>query len=79
MTKTAQARMTMHNFNLLSDDDVPEDREEGKHGGEGGFSVYYEKWDMIHFQTIGEISDPCTSLVCMRDDDDFVTAIDEFS
>ena len=49
MTKTAQARMTMHDFNLLPDDNVPEDREERKHGGESGFSVYYEKWNMVDF------------------------------
>ena len=79
MAKTAQARMTMHNFNLLPNDNVPEDREERKHGGKGSFSVDYKKWNMIDFQPISEISDPCTSLVCMRDDDDFVTTIDEFS
>lgn len=28
MTKTAQARMTMHNLNLLPNDNVPKDREE---------------------------------------------------
>ena len=79
MTKTAQARMAMHDLNFLPDDNVPEDREERKHGGEGGFSVYYEKRNMIDFQTISKIPDPCSSLVCMRDDDDFVTTIDEFS
>ena len=79
MTKTAQARMPMHNFNLLSDDNVPEDREEGKHGGKSGFSIYNEKRNMVDFQTISEIPNSCTSLVCMRDDDHFVTTIDEFS
>ena len=79
MTETAQTRMTMHDLNFLPDDNVPEDREEREHGGEGGFSVYYEKRNMIDFQTISEIPDPCSSLVCMRDDDDFVTTIDEFS
>ena len=49
MTQTAQARMTMHDLNLLSDDNVPEDREEGKYGWEGGFSVNYEKRNMIDF------------------------------
>ena len=49
MTKTAQARMAMHDLNFLPDDNVPEDREERKHSGEGGFSVYYEKWNMIDF------------------------------
>ena len=79
MTKTAQARMTMHDLNFLPDDNVPEDREEGKHGGKSCFSVYYEERNMIDFQTISEIPDTCTPLVCMRDDDHFVTAIDEFS
>ena len=79
MTKTTQARMTMHDFNLLPDDNVPEDREEGKHGGEGSFSVYYKKGNVINFQTVSEIPNPCASLVCMRDNDHFVTTIDEFS
>ena len=79
MTETTQARMTMHDLNFFPNDNISEDREKRKHGGEGGFSVYYEKRNMIDFQAISEIPDPCTSLVCMRDDDDFVTTIDEFS
>ena len=78
MTQTAQARMAMHDLNSLPDYDVPEDREERKHGGKSGFPVYYEKRNMIDLQTISEIPDTCTSLVCMRDDDHFVTTIDEF-
>ena len=79
MTETAQARMAMHDLNFFPNDNISEDGEERKHSGKGGFSVYYEKGNMIDFQTIGEIPNPCTSLVCVRDDDDFVTTIDEFS
>ena len=79
MTKTAQARMTMHDLNFLPNVNIPEDRKERKHGREGSFSVYYEKRDMIDFKTISEISDACTSLVRMRDDDNFVATVDEFS
>lgn len=44
--------MTMHDLNLLSNDDVSEDGKEGKYSRESGLSIYYEKRHMIHFKTV---------------------------
>ena len=69
--------MPMHNFNLLSQNDVPEYREEGKDSREGGFSIDDKERHMVDFETVREIPDTRSSLIGMGDDDDFVAAIDE--
>ena len=69
--------MTMHDFNLLSNDNVAENWKEGEDRGEGGCSVDDQKWDMVDFETVGEISYTRPPLVRMGDDNDFMTAVDE--
>ena len=69
--------MPMHNFNLLSQNDVSEYREEGKDSRESGFSIDDKERHVVDFETIGEIPDTRSSLIGMGDDDDLVAAIDE--
>jgi hypothetical protein len=78
MTETAETSMTVDNFYLFADYDVAKNRKEGKHGWEGGFSIDHKEWYMVDFETVGEISDSSTTLVCMSDDDDLVSSIDKF-
>ena len=77
MAQTTQAGVPMDDFNLLSQNDVPEYREEGKDSGESRFSIYDKERHMVDFETICEIPDTRSSLIGMGDDDDFVAAIDE--
>jgi hypothetical protein len=48
VTKVAQASMSMHNLDLFSNDNVPEDGEERKDCRKGSLEVYDEKGYMIH-------------------------------
>lgn len=77
-TEAAETRMAMDNLDLLPNDNVAENGEEGEDGGEGSLAVDNEERDMIDLESIGEVSDSCSALVCMGDDNDFMSAIDQF-
>ena len=77
MAQTAQACMPMHDFNLLSQNDIPEYREEGKDSRESRFPIDDKERHMVDLETIREIPDTGSSLIRMGDDDDLVAAIDE--
>lgn len=69
--------MAMYNLNLLSDHDVSKDREKGEDRGECRFPIDHEEGNMIHLESIGEVSNTTTTFICVGDDDYFVTAVDE--
>ena len=77
MTQTAQASMTMNNFDFFSYDDVTKDREEGKDSRHSRFSIYDQKGNMIDFKAISKVSNTSTTLICVCDYDNFVPTIDE--
>lgn len=77
MTQTTQACMPMHDFNPLSQNDIPEYGEKGKDSREGRFPIDDKKRHVVDFETIGKIADARSALVGMGDDDDLVAAIDE--
>lgn len=79
MAETAQTGVAMHDLDLLADDNVAEDGEEGEDGGHGRFPVDDEERDMVDLESVGEVADPGAALVRMGDDDNLVAAIDEFS
>ena len=79
MTETAQTGMAMYNLNLFSDEDIPEDWKAREDGWEGGCAVDHKKWDMVNFQTVGEVSYTGSAFVCVCYNYDFVASIDEFS
>ena len=70
--------MPMHNFNLLSQNDISKDRKEGKDSRESSFSIDNKKRHMIDLEAIREISNTSAPFIGVSDDDDFVAAIDEF-
>jgi hypothetical protein len=67
----------MYNLNLFSNYDVAEYRKEGEDGGEGGFAVDDEEWHMVDLQAIREISYAGPFFVCVGDDYNLVSAINE--
>lgn len=77
-TEATETRMAMDNFDLLPNDNVAEYGEEGEDGREGGLAIDNEERNVIDLESIGEVSDSCSALVCMSDDNDFVSAIDQF-
>lgn len=77
MAETTQTGVTVNDLDLLSDDNVAEDREEGEDRGKGALSVDNEKRDMVDLQAVREIAYPCPPFVRVCDDDDLVSAIDQ--
>jgi hypothetical protein len=78
MTKTAQTCVSMNNLNLLSNHNVAEDWKERENCWESSLSVDDEKRYMVDFEAVRQIADTCSAFVGVRDDNDFVAAIDEF-
>lgn len=68
----------MNDFDLLTDDDVPEMWEEGEDGRERCLSIHSPKGHIVDLEAIGEVSDPSASRVLVGDDDNFVSTINEF-
>lgn len=73
-TKTG---MAMDNLDLLSYNDISEDREEGEDGRERGGTVHDEEGDMIDLEAVGKVADTGSPFVRVRDNDDLVSAINE--
>lgn len=78
MTEIAQTCMPMNNLDLFSNDDVSEYWEEREDRWHCRLSIDDEERDMVDFESIGEVAYSSTTRVCMSDDDDFVTTVDEF-
>lgn len=77
MAKTAQACMAMDNFNLLSNNNVPKNWEEREDGWEGCGAVYDEERYVVNFETIGEVPNASSAIICVRDDDNLVSSVDQ--
>lgn len=77
LTETAQASMSMDNLNLFADDNVSKYGEEGKDGGHCRLAVDDEEGHMVDLESVCEVADPSATLVCMGDDNDFVSAVDQ--
>jgi hypothetical protein len=77
MTHATQTCMTVHDLDLLSKDNVSENREKRKDSREGRFSVYNQEWDMIDLETIGKIPHACSAFVGVCNYYNLMAAIDE--
>jgi hypothetical protein len=69
--------MAMYDLNLLSNDNVPENWEEGKDSWEGRLAVDDEERDVVNFEAIREVSDAGPPFVCVRDDNHLVPSVDQ--
>ena len=78
VAQVAKTRMPMYNLHLFANDNVSKDGEEGEYRGKGGFAIDYKEWDMVDFDAIGQVSDPCSICVCVCKDDDLVSSIYQF-
>lgn len=74
----AKARMAVHYLDLLADNDVAEDWEEGEDGWEACLAIDDEKRDIVDFKAIGQVSHTGSTGVGVCDNDNFVSTIDEF-
>lgn len=79
MAQTAQTGVSMHNLDAFANDNVPEDGEEGEDGRKGRFSIDDEERNVVDLESIRQVSNTCPASVGVCNDDDFVTAIDEFT
>lgn len=77
-TEITQTGVSVDDLDGLSNDNVAEHWKKGEDGWEGGLAVHGPEGDIVDFEAIGKIADPCAALVCVGDDDDFVATINEF-
>lgn len=75
-THTTQTSMSMHNLNLLPNNNIPENREKGEDSWERGIPVYNEERDVVDFDAVRQISYACSSGVVVGYDYYFVAAVD---
>ena len=78
IAQVAKTRMPVNDLHLFPDDDVSKNGEEGEYRGKGGFAIDDEEWDMIDFDAIGQVSDPCSICVCVCKDDNLVASVYQF-
>lgn len=79
VAQVAEAAVAVDDVDLLADDNVAEHGEEGEDGGEGRGAVDDEKWHIVHLDAVGQVAHALAVGVFVRDDDDFVAAIDELA
>ena len=70
--------MTVHDLDTFAQHNGAEDGKEAEDCGECGFAVDDEEGDVVDFEAVGEVAHACAALVGVRDDYDFVAAVDEF-
>jgi hypothetical protein len=78
MAQTAETGMTVHYLDLLSNHYIAEDRKEREDCRKGGLSIDDQKGHMVDFKAICQVSNTCSSFVCVCDDNDFVATINQF-
>ena len=78
MAQAAQTGMSVYNLDALADYDIAKDGEKGEDGWEGGLTVDDEERNVVDFESVGQISHTCSAGIGMCNDDNFVSAIDEF-
>jgi len=70
--------MTVDDLNSFAYNDVAEDWEEGKDGRERSLAIYDKEGYIVNLQSICKVSYTCTAGVCVSDDYDFMSTINEF-
>ena len=68
----------MNNLDLLPNHNVPKDGEKGEDGRERGCTVDDQERNVVDFEAICKVSNSSAPFVCVCDDHDFVSSIDEF-
>jgi hypothetical protein len=69
--------MAMHNLDLLPNDNATEYWEEGEDCWKGGGPVEDEERNVVDLEAIREISNTGSTFVCMGDDYDLVSSVNE--
>lgn len=78
MAQTAETCMSVYDLYSFAYDNVAKYREEGEDGGKGGLAVDDEEGHVVDLQSVCEVPYACATGVCVCDDYDFVSSIDEF-
>lgn len=79
MAQTTQTPMPVNNLDTLAQTYIPEDREEGEDGREGGGAVDDEEGHVVDLDAVGEVADALAIVVGVGYDDDLVAAVDELA
>ena len=77
-TEATKTGMTVNDLNLLANDNIAEYRKEGKDGRKCRLAVDDEEGNVVDLESIRKVADAGSTLVCMRDDNNFVSTVDQF-
>jgi hypothetical protein len=78
VAQTTKTSMAMDDLDSFAYHDVAEHGKEGEDGGERSLAVDDEEWDVVDFETVGEVPHACSTGIGMCDNNYFVAAIDKF-
>lgn len=70
--------MTMHDLDPFTNNDISKHGEEGEDGRERCLAIDDEEWNVVDFESICEVPDTSATGVGMCNDNNLVSAIDEF-
>lgn len=57
VAQVAERGVAMDNLYLLANEDLSKDRKGTEHGRKGSAAIYNPLWKMIHFESVGQVSD----------------------
>lgn len=75
--QAAEGGMPMYNIDLLSDDNVAEDRKEGEDGRQGGGTVDDPEGHVVDLEAVGQVANALAVVVGVSYDDYFVASVNE--
>lgn len=78
MAQTAETSMAVYNLDAFAYHNVSKYWEEGEDSGKGSLAVDDEEGYVVHLEAVRQIAHTCPAGVCVCDNYDFVTTIDEF-
>jgi hypothetical protein len=61
VAKVAEGAVSMHDLDLLPDEDLSHHREGGEDRRKGGGAVYDPVWEVVDLDTVGEVADSGTA------------------
>jgi hypothetical protein len=78
MAQATKTGMSVYDLDALADHDVSKDGEKREDGREGGLAVDDPEGDVIDLETVGQVSHTRAACIGVCNDNDFVSAINEF-
>lgn len=77
VTQGGKGLVSMDNIDSFPKADVTKGGEKGKDGRESGLLIDHQERDVVDLEPIGHPSDPCSVPICMSDDDNLMSPLNQ--